>query len=105
MPINRRMPFAAVLLAALALAGCNDPRECWLGISHEDCSTAGTALAQFPQDDAICRDYGLTPGTRDYAICRQKKRAARAETEQATDYGFLQNPLLPDVKVAPAPAQ
>jgi hypothetical protein len=87
-------------LAALALGGC-DARDCWLGISHADCVTQGSALAAFPQDDAICRGYGLAPGTHDYAICRQKKREVRALSEQASDFGFLQNPLTPDVTVIP----
>ena len=91
------------LMATLALAGC-DPRDCWLGIANGDCATDGTALAAFPQDDAICREYGLAPGSHDYAICRDKKRHERALTERETDYGFLQNPLTPDVTVgAPTP--
>ena len=85
-------------MAALALGGC-DPRDCWLGISQGDCDAGGTTLAAFPQDDAICRDYGLTPGTHDYAICRAKKRRVRALTEHETDYGFLNNPLTPNATV------
>ena len=86
----------------LALGGC-DVRDCWLSIAHDDCVAEGSNLAAFPQDDAICRDYGLEPGTRDYAICRQKKEAVRARAEQASDYGFLQNPLTPDIKVIAPP--
>ncbi len=64
----------------------------------------GKDLAAFQQDDAICREYGLAPGSHDYAICRDKKRHERALTERETDYGFLQNPLTPDVTVgAPTP--
>jgi hypothetical protein len=84
---------------ALSLGGC-DPRDCWLGIANGDCPSDGGALARFPQDDAICRDYGLVPGTRDYAVCRLKKRDVRAQTERQTDYGFLQNPLTPNISVA-----
>jgi hypothetical protein len=103
MPLSRSFSTIVLLLIALLLGGC-DARDCWLGIAHSDCNPEGSALAQFPQDDAICREYGLTPGTKDYVTCRLKKRAVRAETERATDYGFLQNPLTPDVTVTPAPA-
>lgn len=98
--MRTRLVLPMLLPLALMLGAC-DPRDCWLGIAHRDCDTGGTALAAFPQDDAVCRDYGLAPGTRDYAICRRKKTAMRNRTEQATDYGFLQNPLTPDVKVLP----
>lgn len=90
----------AILLATLALAGC-DPRDCWLGIAHGDCPADGPGLAAFPQDDAICQSYGLAPGTSDYAICRAKKREVRGLTANETDYGFLQNPLTPNVTVVP----
>ena len=104
MPRSSRFPTITLLLATLALGGC-DPRDCWLGISHGDCYAEGAAQAQFPQDDSICRQYGLTPGTRDYAICRQDKRHERALTARESDFGFLQNPLAPDVTVvAPVPA-
>ena len=92
------LPRLALLCAlALATAAC-DPRDCALGIANGDCYPQGSALAAFPQDDAICRDYGLTPGTHDYLVCRKTKRHERALTERETDYGFLQNPLTPNVK-------
>ena len=81
----------------LACAGC-DPRDCALGIANGNCYPEGSALAAFPQDDAICRSYGLTPGTRDYVICRKAKAHERALTERETDYGFLNNPLTPSIK-------
>jgi hypothetical protein len=91
----------AVPMIAVALGGC-DPRDCILGIAHSDCP--GTGLAVFPQDDAICQSYGLQPDTRDYALCRMKKRHERALTTQETDVGPVQNPLTPDVRVVtPAP--
>ncbi len=88
------IPAAAL---ALTLAGC-DPRDCALGIAHRDCYPKGSALAAFPQDDAICRSYGLDPGTHDYAVCRNQKRHERQLTERATDFGFLEEPLTPDVR-------
>lgn len=88
---------AAPLLVMLLLGGCG-ARDCLLGIAHRDCYAEGSPLAEFPQDDAICRGYGLTPGTRDYGVCRQKKRHERALTARETDYGFLRNPLTPDVR-------
>ena len=86
-----------VLVGALACAGC-DPRDCALGIANGDCYPQGSALAAFPQDDAICRSYGLTPGTHDYKVCRKTKAHERALTERETDYGFLNNPLTPSVR-------
>ena len=85
------------MVAALGLAGC-DPRDCALGIAHRDCYPEGSALALFPQDDAICRGYGLEPGTRDYRVCRAQKRHERQLTERATDFGALEEPLTPDVR-------
>ena len=96
--MRRSLPRLAVAAAvALAAAAC-DPRDCALGIANGDCYPQGSPLAAFPQDDAICRDYGLTPGTHDYLVCRQTKRHERALTERETDYGFLQNPLTPNVR-------
>lgn len=96
----------ALALIAATLGGC-DPRDCYLGIAHQDCYAEGSALAQFPQDDSVCRGYGLKPGTRDYAICRRSKRHVRALTDRETDFGVLQNSLTPDVAVVtpvpPAP--
>ena len=94
----RALPRFALLAAiALATAGC-DPRDCALGIANGDCYPQASALAAFPQDDAICRSYGLEPGTRDYRLCREAKHHERALTERETDYGFLNNPLTPNVK-------
>ena len=103
MPQARPLAVLAVCAAALALGGC-DPRDCYLGIAHEDCYAPGSPLAAFPQDDAICRDYGLAPGTHDYAVCRQEKRHVRDLTDRESDFGFLKIPLSPDVTVvAPTP--
>lgn len=88
----------AVASFALALAACNDPRDCALTIAHRDCYPEGSTLALFPQDDAICRSYGLRPGTRDYATCRDTKRHERQLTERASDFGVLEEPLTPDVR-------
>ena len=95
----RRAASRLALLCALGLAtgGC-DPRDCALGIADGDCFPEGSTLAAFPQDDAICRSYGLVPGTHDYLVCRQTKRHVRALTERETDYGFLSNPLTPSIK-------
>ena len=82
---------------ALATAGC-DPRDCALGIAEHDCTPPGAAQAAFPQDDAICRSYGLTPGTHDYLVCRRTKHHERALTERETDYGFVENALTPNVR-------
>ena len=96
--MRRALPRLVLLCTLpLATAAC-DPRDCALGIANGDCQPQGSALAAFPQDDAICRDYGLTPGTHDYLVCRQTKRHERALTERETDYGFLQNPLTPNVR-------
>lgn len=88
---------ASLLVLVLCLGGCG-ARDCLLGIAHRDCQAEGSPLAAFPQDDAICRGYGLTPGTRDYEICRQTKHHERALTARETDYGFLRNPLTPDIR-------
>ncbi len=92
---------AAAVVVALLLGGC-DPRDCLLGIAHSDCASHGPSLgsnlAMFPQDDAICRSYGLDPGTRDYAVCRDAKRHVRQLTERETDFGVLQEPLSPEVR-------
>ena len=50
---------AALLILALALGGCG-ARDCQLGIANRDCGIQGSVLADFPQDDAICRSYGLS---------------------------------------------
>ena len=89
---------ALLLLVIPLLCGFEDPRDCWLGIANHDCYLRGAAQAAFPQDDSICRTYGLVPGTHDYDICRKTKRHERALTERETDYGFVANPLTPDVK-------
>ena len=91
--IRRTSPVFAVML----LAGCG-ARDCMIGIAHRDCVPQGSPVAEFPQDDAVCRDYGLTPGTKDYEICRQKKRHVRVLTGRETDYGALQNPLTPNLR-------
>jgi hypothetical protein len=90
------------IFALLALGGCG-ARDCMMGIAHRDCVAQSAPVAAFPQvafpqDDAVCRSYGLTPGTPDYAICRQKKRHVRVLTGRETDYGALQNPLTPDLR-------
>ncbi len=87
----------ALPMVALLLGGCG-ARDCQLGIANRDCGVQGSALADFPQDDAICRGYGLVPGTRDYAVCRQTKRHERQLTARETDYGVLQEPLTPSVR-------
>jgi hypothetical protein len=85
------------LVATLLLAGCG-AQECVIDVSHRDCPGVGAvAVSQFPQDDASCRSYGLRPGTRDYATCREHKRHLHRLSRNETDYGFLRNPLLPDV--------
>ena len=91
------LPPILAVAAALLLGGC-DPRDCGLGIAPRACFPEGSQLAAFPQDDAICRSYGLAPGTRDYAVCRDQKRHERALTERATDFGVLEEPLAPDVR-------
>ncbi len=65
-----------------------------IGVAHEDC--AGVA-SSFPRDDFFCRSYGLTPGTHDYAVCRQAKAHARQLTLDESGDSFLRNPILPDV--------
>lgn len=92
MRARRALP---LLLTMLNLAGCG-ARDCMLDIAHRDCGRTGAVLASFPQDDAICRSYGLTPDTHDYAVCRLAKARERRLTSRETDYGVLQNPLTPD---------
>ncbi len=92
------LPRLALAITISLVAGACDPRDCALGIANGDCTPQGSALAAFPQDDAICRSYGLEPGTRDYRLCREAKHHERALTERETDYGFLNNPLTPNVK-------
>ena len=91
------LPLLLAAGAALVLGGC-DPRDCALGIAHRDCYLEGSVSAMFPQDDAICRSYGLDPGTRDYAVCRDQKRHERALTGRETNFGVLEEPLAPDVR-------
>ena len=97
MPAARLLKVAAALSALLGLGGC-DPRDCLLGVADRDCAPVGSPAAMFPQDDAVCRSYRLTPGTKDYAICREQKLHERSLTERATDFGFLANPVTPDVR-------
>ena len=85
------------LALALLLAGCG-ARDCAYGIAHRDCVAEGNTRVAFPQDDVICRSYGLTPGTRDYATCRASKQHERQLTRAESDYGFLRNPILPDLR-------
>ena len=93
----RHLKAGVALLALLGLGGC-DPRDCLLGIAERDCAPVGSSTAMFPQDDAVCRSYRLKPGTRDYAICRETKLHERSLTERATDFGFLTNPITPDLR-------
>ena len=72
MALGRRSIIAAALLIPLGLGGC-DLRDCALGIATSDCAPIGSPAAAFPQDDATCRSYHLTPGTKDYATCREAK--------------------------------
>ena len=88
---------AALPIILLLLGGCG-ARDCQLGIANRDCAAPGSALADFPQDDAICRSYGLAPGTHDYAVCRRTKARERKLTARETDYGVLQEPLTPSVR-------
>ena len=70
-----------------------------LGIANRDCAPVGSPVAMFPQDGrGSCRSYGLTPGTKDYAICREQKLHERSLTERATDFGLFENPITPDVR-------
>lgn len=81
----------------LLLAGCG-AQDCIIDIAHRDCpGAAPVVVTQFPQDDASCSSYGLRPGTRDYAKCREQKRHVERLSKDESDYGFLRNPLLPDV--------
>ena len=92
-----RLAPALAVAAGLLLGGC-DPRDCALGIAHRDCYVEGSPLAQFPHDDAICRSYGLDPGTHDYAVCRGQKRHVRLLTGRETNFGALEEPLAPEVR-------
>lgn len=104
-PVPARSAFVLAVVAGLAVGGC-DLRNCALGIANGDCYPPGSPRARFPEDDAVCRSYGLEPGTQDYAICRKTKLHERALTNRATDYGGLQSPLLPDVRpVVPVPPE
>ena len=85
------------LVVMLSLGGCG-VQDCLFGIAHRDCAGPGSSVVAFPQDDAICRGYGLVPGTHDYDVCRAKKRRVQALTGQSTDYGALQEPLGPNVR-------
>ncbi len=92
------MPKLAVLLVVMVgLDGCG-VRDCLIGVAQRDCYAEGSPRATFPQDDATCRNYGLTPGTHDYAVCRQAKANERRRTERETDFGFLKNPLAPNLR-------
>jgi len=95
--MRRAVRLAWLCSLGLAAGGC-DPRDCALGIADGNCFPNGSVLAAFPQDESICRSYGLVPGSRDYILCRQTKRHERALTERETDYGFLNGPLTPTIK-------
>ena len=88
---------ASFVLLCLCLGGCG-ARDCGLGIARRDCLAEGSLAARFPQDDAICRGYGLAPRTHDYAVCRQAKAHERVLTARETDYGVLNDPLTPDIR-------
>ena len=88
---------APLLAATLLLGGCG-VRDCALDINHEDCPLRRSPQAYYPQDDVVCRSYGLAPGTRDYATCRGDKQHVRTLTNRETDYGFLPNPLTPGIR-------
>ena len=91
------MPKAAVFLVMLGLGGCG-ARDCMIGIAQHDCFAEGSPRATFPQDDVTCRNYGLRPGTHDYAVCREAKANERRRTGRETDFGFLENPLAPNLR-------
>ena len=86
------------MLAGLLLLGGCGAQDCALAIAHGDCYAQGTPVSAFPQDDASCRSYGLTPGSRDYATCRHAKHHVRRLTHDETDDSYLRNPLLPDLR-------
>ncbi len=85
-----------VLALGLALSGCG-ARDCVFDIAHRDCPIVRPVATTFPQDDASCRSYGLAAGTRAYARCREAKAHVHHLTRDESDYGFLRNPLLPDL--------
>jgi hypothetical protein len=92
------MRLLASIVFILISPACYAGGGCILGIldiAHDDCSFAVSA---FPRDDASCRSYGLTPGTHDYAVCRQAKADMNRRTLDETSYSFLRNPLLPDLR-------
>jgi hypothetical protein len=86
------MRAAVVLLLALGLAGCG-LADCAFDLAYHACA----APPRVPEDDAICRAYGLKPGTPDYARCRHAKAHERKLTQDETSDGFLRNPILPDI--------
>ena len=85
-----------VILCSLVLTGCG-ARDCVLDIAHRDCPIVRPIATTFPQDDASCRSYGLQPGSEAYARCRGAKAHVHRLTRDESDYGFLRNPILPDV--------
>lgn len=90
------MKHLAAIAMSLVLTGCT-LQECVLDLAHGDCPAPQPVASTFPQDDASCRSYGLTPGTRSYARCRDAKAHVHHLTRDESDYGFLRNPILPDV--------
>jgi len=85
-----RPPFlAALALLPLlnGLAGCakSMPGRCELGIARGDCIRGDASLGHFPNDDAVCQSYGLTPGSESYAVCRKAKARVNDKTEEEID--------------------
>ena len=85
------MRLAIIFIVVLASSAAH-AEDCLLkiiGVAHGDCPLETSA---FPQDDAICRTYGLTPGTHDYKVCRTAKAHERKLTSDETFVQFFAEP-------------
>ncbi|ACB95681.1 hypothetical protein [Beijerinckia indica] len=85
--LRRIFLFSACAVALpLALGSCADfPGRCQLGIAREDCWRGDASLGHFPNDDAVCRSYGLAPGSESYAVCRREKARVDKDTRTSID--------------------
>jgi uncharacterized lipoprotein YajG len=73
-----RIALAALIASLCMLAGCANPQS--RQVSMEAAQQAAQA-----KDDAVCREKGLTPGTKDFDACLQRLAEARADEAAAAE--------------------
>jgi hypothetical protein len=73
-----RIALAALIASLFVLAGCANPQS--RQVSMEAAQQAAQA-----KDDAVCREKGLNPGTKDFDACLQRLAEARADEAAAAE--------------------